>query len=168
MTSKILFYKFPVTTQVFYKTRFTYALVNLKPIVPGHVLVVPLRNVPRLKDLTDEESVDFMRTVQLIHSFIEKIYKADSLNIAMQDGVAAGQSVPHVHCHIIPRYLTDGYGDGIYQLLEDSEMNMNSFFQKVVKKMEIVDDDERKPRTMDVMEKEAQWLASELEKFIEA
>ena len=164
--SKIFFYKFPVTPQVFYRGKYTYALVNLKPIVPGHVLVVPYRRVPRLKMLTVKESVDFMATVQLIHAFIEKIYKADSLNIAMQDGIAAGQSVPHVHCHIIPRYLKDGYGDHIYDLLEQNEANLNGFFKKVCKERVIAADMDRHPRPMEVMQKEATWLHEELEKFL--
>ncbi|KAG7695632.1 hypothetical protein KL932_002127 [Ogataea haglerorum] len=166
--SKIFFHKFPVTSQVFYKSKFTFALVNLKPIVPGHVLVVPLRVVPRLKDLSPEESVDYIMTVQLIHSFIEKVYKADSLNLAMQDGVAAGQSVPHVHTHIIPRYLNDGYGDGIYELLESHEQDLHSFFQMAVKKMQVARDEDRKPRSMEVMEKEAEWLRAELGEFIKS
>ncbi|KAH3670673.1 hypothetical protein OGAPHI_001188 [Ogataea philodendri] len=163
--SKILFYKFPVTSQVFYQSKHSFALVNLKPIVPGHVLVVPLRVVPRLKDLTTEESIDYMMTVQLIHQFIEKVYKADSLNLAMQDGVAAGQSVPHVHCHIIPRYLNDGYGDRIYDLLETHEHDLNGFFQQAVKKMAVARDEDRRPRSMEVMEKETQWLKKELANF---
>lgn len=130
------------------------------------VLVVPLRVVPRLKDLNLEESIDYIKTIQLIHRFIEKLYKADSLNIAMQDGIAAGQSVPHVHTHIIPRYLIDSYGDGIYDLLEKNENNLNSFYQTYCKPLTVLDDEIRKPRAMEIMQDEANWLSVELEKFI--
>ncbi|OWB72953.1 pyrophosphatase activity protein [[Candida] boidinii] len=133
MSSKILFYKFPVTTQVY---------LNL------------------------EESIDYIKTIQLIHKFIEKLYKADSLNIAMQDGIAAGQSVPHVHTHIIPRYLKDNYGDGIYDLLEKNENNLNSFYQNYCKPLTILEDNDRKPRTMEIMQDESNWLSTELENFI--
>ena len=86
-TTEIFFYKFLVTKQVFFKSKYTYALVNLKPLVPGHVLVVPLRtNILRFADLSSEESIDYMNTLQLIHKFIQHIYKADALNIAIQDG----------------------------------------------------------------------------------
>lgn len=168
MPSTLYFYKFPVTSQVFYRSQYCFALVNLKPLVPGHVLVVPNRVVPRLADLTPTESTDFMATVQLIHSFIQKVYKADALNLAMQDGVAAGQSVPHVHCHVIPRYLKDGYGDHIYDLLEENEHNLNgTFFKEVCKPRIIAKDEDRHPRTMDEMTKEADWLKEELAKYIE-
>lgn len=178
MTSQeIYFYRFLVSKQVFYKSRYTYALVNLKPLVPGHVLVVPLRtNVLRFGDLSPEESVDYMHTLQLIHKFIQKVYKADSLNLAIQDGPESGQSVPHLHTHIIPRHKGDGYGDLIHTMLEskDLEREYQEFFQRksqyqidqMTKKNEFSKgDEERVARSESVMSEEAVWLARELEKF---
>lgn len=176
--TEILFYKFLVTKQVFFKSQYTYALVNLKPLVPGHVLVVPLRtSILRFSDLSPEESIDYMDTLQLIHKFIKHIYKADALNIAIQDGPESGQSVPHLHTHIIPRYKTDGYGDSIYTKLEidDLETQYEEFFarktafreayeDKVDKELAKSDSD-RVPREEAIMSKEANWLAEELEKF---
>ncbi|ANZ77400.1 BA75_05116T0 [Komagataella pastoris] len=159
--SKVLFSNFNVTSQVFYRSKYSYALVNLKPIVNGHVLVVPLRVVSRLKELTKEESIDYMETVQLIHQFIEKHYNADGLNIAIQDGNAAGQSVPHLHTHLIPRYYPDGYGDGIYAKLEENEQKLDNNY----KKFKVLSDEDRKPRTLEEMAAEAENLAKELETF---
>jgi bis(5'-adenosyl)-triphosphatase len=79
----------------------THAFVNLKPIVPGHVLVSPARSVPRLQDLTDEEHADLFRTVRAVQSKIETRCSASASNVAIQDGLSAGQSVPHVHVHIV-------------------------------------------------------------------
>ena len=177
-TTEIFFYKFLVTKQVFFKSKYTYALVNLKPLVPGHVLVVPLRtNILRFADLSSEESIDYMNTLQLIHKFIQHIYKADALNIAIKDGPESGQSVPHLHTHIIQRYKTDGYGDSIYTKLEveDLETQYEEFFarknsyreayeDKVDKELAKSDSD-RVPRDEATMAKEANWLAQELEKF---
>ncbi|ODV62327.1 bis(5'-adenosyl)-triphosphatase [Ascoidea rubescens DSM 1968] len=184
MTNKgiVYFSKFPVTSQVFYRSNYSFALVNLKPIVPGHVLVCPLRVVARLKELTSEESVDFILTVQKIHEFIEKMYKADALNISIQDGPSAGQSVPHLHAHIIPRYKKDEYGDGIYDKLDQFNFELSDILiehQKIKiakeknydpneykrKQMVVSPDIERKPRSMEVMENEAKWLENELRKF---
>lgn len=174
------------------KTKLSYALVNLKPIVPGHVsticlpitrvkslttvqkvLIVPLRNVPRLKDLTPEESLDFMETLQKVHAFIEHIYKADSLNIAIQDGPEAGQSVPHVHAHIIPRTRTKNIGDKIYEKLDDPRYDIHDAQTDFYKRKEearlnpevVKPDDQRFERTEKDMHREAQWLASELKRF---
>ncbi|GMM31930.1 bis(5'-adenosyl)-triphosphatase [Martiniozyma asiatica (nom. inval.)] len=115
---QLKFHKFAIGSQVFYQSPESFSIVNLRPLVPGHVLVVPVHNVPRLSQLTPAESADFFATVVKVQRFIEYHYQADSCNIAVQDGWAAGQSVPHVHCHILPRYGKDGFGDDIYQMLE--------------------------------------------------
>ncbi|ODV79286.1 HIT-like protein [Suhomyces tanzawaensis NRRL Y-17324] len=174
MSETIHFYKWAVTSQVFFKSKYTFALVNLRPLVPGHVMVVPLRtSVQRFTDLSPEESADYMNTLQLIPKLITKVYKADSLNIAIQDGPEAGQSVPHLHTHIIPRYKTDGYGDGIYSKLErndtaasyeEFEKRKAAFRKSLDSKSELsVPDEDRQDRTAEVMSREADWLRSELE-----
>lgn len=131
--SEIYFYKWVVTSQVFFRSKYCYALVNVRPLVPGHVLVVPLRTlVLRLADLLWEELTDYMNTIQLIHKFIQQTYKADALNIAIQDGPELGQLVPHLHTHIIPRHKDDGWGDSIYKALEqlDLEEEYKEFFAR--------------------------------------
>lgn len=167
----IKFGSFTVTSQVFYQSKLSFGLVNLKPILPGHVLVCPLRVVQRISDLTDEEVIDFYTAVQKVSKLIEKFYKADALNIAIQDGPAAGQSVPHVHCHIIPRRIQDlPYADQIYTLLNGKQGDLEQSFktirdvvrdeQNVLKPIE---DDKRIGRSMEKMEAEA----NELRQFIE-
>ncbi|ONH69192.1 Bis(5'-adenosyl)-triphosphatase [Cyberlindnera fabianii] len=166
----IKFSNFVVNDQ---KSKYTYALVNLKPIVPGHVLIVPLRHVQRLKELTPEENVDYMSCIQQVHQFIEKVYKADSLNIAIQDGPEAGQSVPHLHTHVIPRHKENNMGDKIYELLDSEEFDIDKalkdfYIRKTAKKQTnytVKPDADRFPRTAEVMKKEAEWLRSEYEKF---
>lgn len=87
--------------------------------MPGHILIVPLRTtVVNLSDLTMTESQDYFKTLQLIHRFIKWQYKADSVNVAIQDGPEAGQSVPHLHTHVIPRYKMNNVGDLIYDKLD--------------------------------------------------
>ena len=92
--------------QIFLETSSSYGIVNLKPIVPGHVLIIPKRITPRLSDLTSEEVSDLFATVHRVGPVIERHYHGDALNIAIQDGVSAGQTVPHVHVHILPRKVT--------------------------------------------------------------
>jgi bis(5'-adenosyl)-triphosphatase len=92
--------------QVFYETQTSFGIVNLKPIVPGHVLIIPKRVCPRLNDLTPEEVSDLFATVHKVAPVIERHYQGDGLNIAIQDGVSAGQTVPHVHVHILPRRVS--------------------------------------------------------------
>ncbi|KAG6333898.1 hypothetical protein ID866_5183 [Astraeus odoratus] len=70
--------------QVFYRAPLSYAIVNLKPIVPGHVLVIPTRVVPRLADLTGAELSSLITSVQTVGNVIEKVYGGDALTVACQ------------------------------------------------------------------------------------
>ncbi|KAH8656151.1 hypothetical protein BGZ60DRAFT_417890, partial [Tricladium varicosporioides] len=74
MSSKKLihFGPFEVTDQVFYNTPLCYALVNIKPILPGHVLVIPYRPAQRLTDLTQDELTDMFTTVQKVQRMLAK------------------------------------------------------------------------------------------------
>lgn len=174
MSGPIYFSKYVVTPQVFFKSKYTYALVNLKPLVPGHVLVVPLRSqVVRLSDLTPEESIDYFKTLQLVQKFITWHFKADALNIAIQDGPEAGQTVPHLHTHIIPRYRTNNIGDKIYDKLDDWRFNswderrseyLANGAREGRKKL-AKPDDQRIVRTDEVMAQEAAELERQLAEF---
>jgi len=101
-----LFAKFNLDgTQLFYASArgLTVAFVNLKPLTPGHVLVTPRRVVPLLQDLTQDEVDDLFKSVRLVQQLIEQHYGASASNLGIQDGKDAGQSVPHVHVHVLPR-----------------------------------------------------------------
>lgn len=168
--SDIYFYKYIVNKQVFYKSQHCYALVNLKPLVKGHVLLVP--NDPkkvRFNDLSDEESVDYMRSLQIISRFLVWEYKADSLNIAIQDGPESGQSVPHLHTHLIPRFKVDTLvGDSVHEKLENLDLIKNFENRKSNHRLHpqpFIKDNERFPRSMEEMEAEAQYLATQFHKF---
>ena len=170
------FHKFLVTDQVFFQSRHSFALVNLKPIVPGHVLVVSNRNVPRLNDLTDEESIDYMSSIRKVAKFITHHYKSDALNIAIQDGIALGQSVPHLHTHIIPRYSVNNFGDAIYGKLETFSLEMKKLaLRQELEKLEslgeghddewVSQDEKRYPRSDEVMRAEANELGNSMKLF---
>ena len=145
------------------------------------MLVSPRRRVPRVADLTPDEATDLFLTVRRVGRMVERVYSASSLNIAIQDGVDAGQSVPHVHTHIIPRRRSDldhkGGTDAVYQLMNGDEGDIGRFQWQMMEEMArqegeqgrrtgfpAVDNDARKPRSMEEMEAEAAMLAKEMEK----
>lgn len=83
------------------------AIYNKKPILPGHSLVIPHRHYNSLIDLPGEmmgEMMDF--SVQMV-KLLMKAFKAEAFDWTIQDGMAAGQTVPHLHLHIIPRVTND-------------------------------------------------------------
>ncbi|AWP20316.1 putative bis(5'-adenosyl)-triphosphatase-like [Scophthalmus maximus] len=104
---------------VFLQTELSFALVNRKPVVPGHVLVCPVRPVARLRDLQPDEVADLFRTAQVVANLVESHFDATSLTIAVQDGPEAGQTVRHVHVHVLPRRKGDfERNDSVYEELQ--------------------------------------------------
>lgn len=104
---------------VFLKTELSFALVNRKPVVPGHVLVCPLRPVERFHELRPEEVADLFQVTQRVGTVVERHFQGTSLTFSMQDGLEAGQTVKHVHVHVLPRKAEDfRRNDSIYDELE--------------------------------------------------
>lgn len=85
------------------------------------MLVIPRRVVKRFADLTPEEVSDLFQCTQRVGSLVERVYKGTSVTYAMQDGPEAGQSIFHVHVHVIPRHKGDwGNNDDIYKEVRSS------------------------------------------------
>ncbi|XP_039009337.1 bifunctional bis(5'-adenosyl)-triphosphatase/adenylylsulfatase FHIT-like isoform X2 [Hibiscus syriacus] len=138
--------------EVFFSTPLSYAMVNLRPVVPGHVLVCPRREVKRFVDLTVEETQDLWLTAQRIGGGIERFHKASSLTFTIQDGPKAGQTVAHAHVHILPRKDGDfENNDEIYDAIDAKEKELKG-------KLDL--DKERKDRSMEEMCKEAEEYRS--------
>ncbi|XP_050097259.1 nitrilase and fragile histidine triad fusion protein NitFhit [Anopheles aquasalis] len=110
-SAKIVEYKFgsfviePET--IFYESEYCFAFTNIRCVVPGHVLVTTKRPTARLPDLTPPEISDFFQVVCKVQKAAERLYDATSSTITVQDGPDAGQTVFHVHCHVMPRHVGD-------------------------------------------------------------
>ncbi len=76
----------------------------------GHVLVIPRRHAPTIVDLNADEAVAIMRQVHRIANALARAYDPAGLNVFQNNGVTAGQSVPHYHVHIVPSYPGDPPG----------------------------------------------------------
>lgn len=100
----------------------SFAFVNFKPIVPGHVLVSPKRVVTRFAELSSSEVADLWILSQRVGAAVEAHYAGASLTLTLQDGPAAGQTVPHVHVHVLPRRAGDFEpNDRVYDAIDAAE-----------------------------------------------
>jgi bis(5'-adenosyl)-triphosphatase len=112
-------------SEVFYLTPLSMGLVNLKPVVPGHVLLIPRRVVKRFTELTSDEVTDLFQSAARVAPLIEREFGGQSLTLTIQDGAMAGQTVEHVHLHIIPRRKGDYFdNDDIYPDINLREKQM--------------------------------------------
>lgn len=123
------------SSQVFAKTRHSFAFVNHRPVLHGHVLVSPLRICKKYKDLSDEEVSDLMLLVRKVETVLERLYETDSTTITIQDGVSAGQSVFHVHVHLLPRKPTD-FGGNIDKIYRELQRHDKQEFKKEYRKLD--------------------------------
>ncbi len=84
-----------------------YALFDKFPVSKGHSLIIPKRHVSNYFDLTLKEQSAINILLSRIKSYITQLYHPDGFNIGVNINESAGQTIPHVHIHLIPRYKND-------------------------------------------------------------
>ncbi|MEI6601436.1 MAG: HIT family protein [Comamonadaceae bacterium] len=77
------------------------------PISAGHTLIIPRRHTGSFFDLSAEERTDLLSLLDRAKAVLEVEFAPHGYNIGINDGAAAGQTVPHLHIHLIPRYKGD-------------------------------------------------------------
>jgi histidine triad (HIT) family protein len=90
-----------------YEDEQTLAFLDVGPASRGHTLVICKQELPTLLDLPPELLAAVARSVQLVARAITASLRPDGLNIVQNNGEASGQTVPHYHVHIIPRWAGD-------------------------------------------------------------
>jgi diadenosine tetraphosphate (Ap4A) HIT family hydrolase len=77
------------------------------PLSKGHTLIIPRRHVASFFDTTEEERRAMLKLLDEMKAMLDREHKPDGYNIGINDGPAAGQTVMHLHMHLIPRYAGD-------------------------------------------------------------
>ena len=97
----------PDPGRVFLQGRTVFALWDAFPVNAGHALIVPYRHVGSWFEATEEEQEEILRTISLVRERIEADHAPAGYNIGINVGPAGGQTVDHLHVHVIPRYEGD-------------------------------------------------------------
>jgi diadenosine tetraphosphate (Ap4A) HIT family hydrolase len=84
-----------------------FAIPDEFAVSPGHTLVVPFRHAATYFDATDDEKRDLWALVEEVKEFLDERYHPDGYNVGTNCGEAAGQTIFHLHVHVIPRYEGD-------------------------------------------------------------
>ena len=106
--SDCIFCSIPKENYVFETTCF-YGIYDKYPVSPGHLLLIPKAHREDWFSLNAEEKAEFQEAFELGKSILEKQFHPDGYNFGINQGEAAGQTIPHLHIHLIPRYLGDMY-----------------------------------------------------------
>jgi len=98
-------------SSVVYEDDAVLALLDIQPVNPGHTLVIPKQHSELLTDTPPEMLGKMMAAAQRMAEVLRLAdLRCDGVNLFLADGEAAGQEVPHVHLHVIPRFPGDGFG----------------------------------------------------------
>ena len=125
----------------FYEGKEALGLLTYKPACEGHRLVLPKRHVVRFEDLTDTEMVEIKEIIRKIDRVSQKMYGSTGYLLLEKNGREAGQEVPHVHFHYMPRSQNQSH------LMFALKILLRAYF---------------KPTPIEEMRKEAELLSDEM------
>lgn len=101
-----------IQSRLIYQDKTISAFPSNIPIVPGHTLVCPRRHLNKIDELSDYELIVIKKFIVDLKKALSKCFNAKGFNIAWNEGKTSGQSVPHLHIHVLPRKPND---QGVYK-----------------------------------------------------
>ncbi len=114
------------------ETKHSVSFLDAFPLATGHVLVIPKNHHQKIQDMSIEENTDLFSLVQQMVSNVDTI--TGSTLVAIHNGKDAGQEIPHVHVHLVPRSKDDSAG-AIHSMFSStvilSEFEMNELYEKL-------------------------------------
>jgi histidine triad (HIT) family protein len=100
-----------------YEDDFVYAFLDIYPCSEGHTVVLPKQHFSKFTEMNEKEASALFSSVNTIAKVVENTMEIKGSNIGMNNGLVAGQTVPHVHVHIIPRNENDN-GGSMHSIVE--------------------------------------------------
>lgn len=139
MTEDCLFCKIisgEIPSKQVYEDDAVYAFLDIYPASEGHTLVAPRKHFSSFTDMGAEDVARLFEAARKITAAVEKAFSAEGSNVGVNNGEVAGQEVPHVHVHIIPRKKGDG-GRGIKSIVwaEPDRTNLDEVAEKIRKNL---------------------------------
>ncbi len=115
-----------------YEDDAVFAFLDIYPASEGHTLVAPKKHFSKFTDMNAENVASLFEVARKITAAVEKASLAEGSNIGINNGEAAGQEIPHVHVHVIPRRKGDG-GRGIKSIVwtESDTINLEAVAEKI-------------------------------------
>ena len=113
------------------KTEYSVSFLDAFPLASGHVLVIPKNHHQKIQDMSIQENSDLFSLVHEMVSNVDKI--TGSTLVAIHNGKDAGQEIPHVHVHLVPRSENDSAGPihSMFTPVNISESEMDELYNKL-------------------------------------
>jgi histidine triad (HIT) family protein len=99
-----------IPCQRVWESEHVLAFLDIQPLAVGHTVIVPKHHVPSLEDLPESWAQRLGPSLGLVAGVVARVVGAEGYNVLQNNGAIAGQVVPHVHFHVVPRRPGDGLG----------------------------------------------------------
>jgi histidine triad (HIT) family protein len=99
-----------IPSKVIMQNEKAMALLDAFPLAPGHTLVIPTSHYAKVQQMSEQDAMAVFEIVWKLAGAVETGSQVNASTIAIHNGSEAGQEVPHVHVHIVPRKIDDGAG----------------------------------------------------------
>jgi len=114
-----------VKASVFYTRGDYLAVYNIAPVLPGHSLVIPKKHYTSLLEMSDQELSEFFNTARTTLRILMKAFNTDAFDWSIQEKPEAGQTIEHLHLHIVPRLKGDLHRPGDwYPLIQNNDTDI--------------------------------------------
>lgn len=97
----------PKPDVIVFSNTHAYSRFDDYPVTPGHMLIIPFRHIRSYFEISDDEQTALWDLIRLGKEHLDNAFHPEGYNIAINDGMVAGQTVMHLHIHLIPRYPGD-------------------------------------------------------------
>ena len=99
--------EFYTEDNLIFENKFWRVIYDSFPVSNGHVLIIPKRHIESIFNLSFE-MLSLFNVIKMVKKFLDDRFHPDGYNIGVNDGIASGQTIKHMHIHMIPRYNNDG------------------------------------------------------------
>lgn len=121
-----------IPAKIIAKTEHSVAFLDAFPLTKGHSLVIPKKHCQKIQELSEKDNADLFN---LVHKVISKVDKlTGSTLVAVHNGKDAGQEIPHVHVHLIPRSKQDFAGP-VHSMFSNRPNLSDSEFEQILTKL---------------------------------
>ena len=123
-----------IPAKILKETSRSISFLDAFPLAKGHVLVIPKNHHQKIQDMSNDENADLFSLVHLMISKVDSITGATL--VAVHNGKDAGQEVPHIHVHLVPRSVSDSAGT-IHSMFNNTLKISESEIEELYNKLKI-------------------------------
>lgn len=121
-----------ISSHKIYEDQDAFAFLDIHPLTEGHCMVIPKEHYEKLEEMPKAEVGKLFEAVRIVTEKVQKAMNTMASTIGINNGKLAGQVVPHLHIHIIPRYRGDGGGTIHSVVYSPSKHSLDEVRQKIL------------------------------------